>query len=42
MNFGALNNEGGEKRLNVAITRAWRELHIFSSIRADDIDLDRV
>ena len=41
MNFGALNNEGGEKRLNVAITRARHELHIFSSIRAEDIDLSR-
>ena len=41
MNFGALNNEGGEKRLNVAITRARREFHVFSSITADDIDLSR-
>ncbi len=41
MAFGALNGEGGEKRLNVAITRARRELHVFSSIHADDIDLTR-
>ena len=41
MNFGPLNNKGGEKRLNVAITRARRKLHIFSSIRADQIDLER-
>ncbi len=41
MNFGAINGAGGEKRLNVAITRARRELHIFSSIRADQIDLNR-
>ena len=41
MNFGPLNNAGGEKRLNVAITRARRELHIFSSIRPDQIDLGR-
>lgn len=41
MAFGALNGEGGEKRLNVAITRARRELHIFASIHADDIDLTR-
>ena len=41
MNFGAINHEGGEKRLNVAITRARRELHVFSSIRAEQIDLDR-
>ena len=41
MNFGPLNGAGGEKRLNVAVTRARRELHVFSSIRADQIDLGR-
>ena len=41
MNFGAINGIGGEKRLNVAITRARRELHVFSSIRAEQIDLAR-
>ncbi|WP_417208483.1 DUF3320 domain-containing protein [Antarctobacter sp.] len=41
MAFGALNSDGGEKRLNVAITRARQELHIFASIRADQIDLTR-
>ena len=41
MNFGAINGLGGEKRLNVAITRARRELHVFSSIRAEQINLDR-
>ena len=41
MNFGAINGMGGEKRLNVAITRARRELHVFSSIQAEQIDLDR-
>ena len=41
MNFGALNGTGGEKRLNVAVTRARRELHVFSSIRAEQIDLGR-
>ena len=41
MNFGAINGTGGEKRLNVAITRARRELHVFSSIRSEQIDLDR-
>ncbi|MGX9856405.1 DUF3320 domain-containing protein [Limimaricola variabilis] len=41
MAFGALNGDGGEKRLNVAITRARQELHIFASIRADQIDLIR-
>ena len=41
MAFGALNQEGGEKRLNVAVTRARQELHIFASITADQIDLSR-
>src|SRR5690606_4538551 len=41
MDFGAVNREGGEKRLNVAVTRAKSEFHIFSSISAEDIDLRR-
>lgn len=41
MNFGALNADGGEKRLNVAITRARSELHVFASITPDQIDLSR-
>ena len=41
MNFGPINGTGGEKRLNVAVTRARRELHVFSSIRAEQIDLER-
>ena len=41
MNFGPINGTGGEKRLNVAITRARRELHVFSSIQAEQIDLQR-
>lgn len=41
MNFGPLNKEGGERRLNVAITRARREVIVFSSIRAQNIDLSR-
>lgn len=41
MSFGAINRDGGERRLNVAVTRARRELKVFSGIRADDIDLDR-
>lgn len=41
MNFGAINSNGGERRLNVAVTRARRELKVFSGIRADDIDLNR-
>jgi Protein of unknown function (DUF3320)/REase_MTES_1575/AAA domain len=41
MTFGAINSGGGERRLNVAVTRARRELKVFSGIRADDINLDR-
>ena len=41
MTFGAINSEGGERRLNVAVTRARTELKVFSGIRADDIDLSR-
>jgi very-short-patch-repair endonuclease len=41
MTFGAINNDGGERRLNVAVTRARSELKVFSGIRTDDIDLNR-
>ena len=41
MTFGAINRDGGERRLNVAVTRARRELKVFAGIRADDIDLSR-
>ena len=39
--FGPLNAEGGERRLNVLITRAKERLELFSALRADDIDLER-
>jgi very-short-patch-repair endonuclease len=41
MNFGPLNRAGGERRLNVAITRATTEVHVFSSFTPDMIDLSR-
>ncbi len=41
MNFGPLNRQGGERRLNVAITRAKEQVVVFSSIHAADIDLSR-
>ena len=41
MGFGALNVDGGEKRLNVAVTRARQELHVFSTISPEQIDLTR-
>lgn len=41
MNFGPLNREGGERRLNVAVTRARRQVIVFSSMTSDAIDLSR-
>jgi very-short-patch-repair endonuclease len=41
MGFGPLSIEGGERRLNVLISRAKLRCEIFSSITADDIDLER-
>jgi very-short-patch-repair endonuclease len=41
MRFGPLSQEGGERRLNVLISRAKQRCEVFSSITADDIDLDR-
>ncbi|MDP2306112.1 MAG: DUF3320 domain-containing protein, partial [Pseudomonadota bacterium] len=41
MNFGPLNRAGGERRLNVAVTRARRQLRVFSTLTADQIDLAR-
>ncbi|MEX2592624.1 MAG: DUF3320 domain-containing protein [Anditalea sp.] len=37
MSFGPLNNEGGERRLNVLITRAKRRCEVFSNITSEDI-----
>ncbi len=39
LNFGPLNRDGGERRLNVAVTRARQRLIVVSSIRARDIGL---
>src|SRR5690606_28915478 len=41
MNFGPVSNEGGERRLNVLISRAKSRCEVFSSITDDDIDLSR-
>nr|WP_254455795.1 DUF4011 domain-containing protein [Paeniglutamicibacter quisquiliarum] len=37
LNFGPLNNVGGERRLNVAITRARRQVVVFSSFDPADL-----
>jgi very-short-patch-repair endonuclease len=41
MNFGPLNRQGGERRLNVAVTRAREVVKILASFRPEDIDLGR-
>jgi very-short-patch-repair endonuclease len=41
MRFGPLNRAGGERRLNVAVTRARRAMTVVSSMTAADIDLSR-
>ena len=41
MNFGPLNNAGGERRLNVAVSRARYEMMVFSTLKANQIDLKR-
>ena len=40
-NFGPLSRAGGERRLNVAVTRARQNIRLVASIRAEDIDLNR-
>ena len=41
MNFGPLNRQGGERRLNVAITRAKEQVVVFASVSSSRIDLGR-
>ncbi|CAM4383438.1 DUF3320 domain-containing protein [Comamonas aquatilis] len=41
MRFGPVSADGGERRLNVLISRAKQRCEVFSSITADDIDLER-
>jgi very-short-patch-repair endonuclease len=41
MTFGPLSVDGGERRLNVLISRARERCEVFSSITADDIDTER-
>lgn len=36
-----MNRGGGERRLNVAVTRARHELRVFSSLRPEQLDLSR-
>ena len=41
LNFGPLSKAGGERRLNVAVTRAKCNVQIVSSMHHTDIDLER-
>ncbi len=41
LNFGPINREGGWRRLNVAVSRARYEMMVFSTLRSDQIDLNR-
>ncbi len=41
MSFGPLQTDGGERRLNVLISRAKEKCVVFSSYTPDDIDLNR-
>jgi very-short-patch-repair endonuclease len=41
MAFGPLNREGGERRLNVAVTRGRELLEVYSTLRPEQIDLSR-
>ena len=42
LNFGPLNLEGGQRRLNVAVSRARQGVVIFSTLMPEQIDLSRV
>ncbi|MBR2593376.1 MAG: DUF3320 domain-containing protein [Firmicutes bacterium] len=41
LNFGPLNQTGGWRRLNVAITRAKKSMIVFSTLRPEQINLSR-
>src|SRR5690606_37205896 len=40
--FGPLNHEGGERRLNVAITRSRRRMTVVTALRSSDLDVERL
>ncbi len=42
LNFGPLNLEGGQRRLNVAVSRARQGVIIYSTLMPEQIDLSRV
>lgn len=40
-NFGLLNRAGGENRLNVAISRAKKKIHVFCSVEPEDFNVEK-
>lgn len=40
VNFGSLSQEGGENRLNVAISRAKKKIYVVTSIEPEELDVD--
>ena len=41
MNFGPINQEGGWRRLNVAISRSRKQMLVYSTLQPEQIDLSR-
>ena len=41
LNFGPLNRSGGERRLNVAVTRARRRVMVFCSFEPEDLRIEQ-
>ncbi|MFD0716050.1 DUF3320 domain-containing protein [Paenibacillus sp. GCM10027626] len=42
LNFGPLNRQGGWRRLNVAVSRARFEMHVFSTLRSHHLHAGRI
>jgi len=42
LNFGPLNRQGGWRRLNVAVSRARYEMHVFSTLRSHHLNASRI
>ena len=40
-NFGALNRDAGERRLNVAVTRARQQMMVYASFTSDQLDVSK-
>lgn len=42
LNLGPLNRQGGWRRLNVAVSRARYEMHVFATLRSDQLHASRI